>query len=144
MQVVVSEYQGPTGLRGLFNGTGVARFHTGNTYTGQFEHGRMNGQGKYTWVDGLEFTGGFVRNHITGSGVSRIALSRHRQLLPDKHLPQFILVSFCRHILGLVGPHTEEMWWTAGVLVKAPCGLLAVTLSTAVNGWTACGMGRES
>lgn len=74
VQVVVADYQGPTGARGLFNGTGVATFKSGNTYKGQFEHGRMNGQGNYTWMDGLQYIGGFVRNHITGSGVSANSL----------------------------------------------------------------------
>ena len=66
----MSEYKGTRGPRGLFHGKGVAKFASGNIYTGEFEHGHLHGQGKFTWEDGLEYTGGFLLNKITGRGVS--------------------------------------------------------------------------
>ncbi len=74
LQVTVSKYEGSRAADGLFEGAGHADFTSGNTYDGLFQRGQIHGQGKYIWTDGLVFTGNFINNKISGTGVSIQAL----------------------------------------------------------------------
>ena len=74
MQVTVSRYEGSRAADGLFEGPGYAEFTSGNTYDGLFHRGQIHGQGKYIWTDGLVFTGNFMNNSLSGTGVSVQAL----------------------------------------------------------------------
>ena len=74
LQVTVSKYEGSRAADGLFEGAGHADFTSGNTYDGLFQRGQIHGQGKYIWTDGLVFTGNFMNNKLSGTGVSIQAL----------------------------------------------------------------------
>ncbi len=76
LQVTVSKYEGSRAAAGLWEGAGRAEFTSGNTYEGLFQRGQIHGQGKYIWTDGLVFTGNFINNKISGTGVSIQALLR--------------------------------------------------------------------
>lgn len=52
----------------ISDGEGVAYYESGNSYSGQFEDGHLQGTGIYTWKDGVTYTGEFVKNKIVGSG----------------------------------------------------------------------------
>ena len=43
---------------GSYSGQGEALFRSGNTYTGEFHRGAMNGNGRYVWIsDGTAYEG---------------------------------------------------------------------------------------
>lgn len=70
--MTITKYEGARAADGLFEGTGQAQFMSGNKYSGDFERGQMHGHGEYVWTDGLVYTGSFVNNKITGTGVCRL------------------------------------------------------------------------
>lgn len=43
-------------------------YQNGSTYHGTFDAGRMHGQGRYEWPDGLVYEGEFVQGEIFGTG----------------------------------------------------------------------------
>ena len=38
-------------------------------FKGDFDHGVLHGEGTFTWLDGVRYTGNFVNNSIVGSGL---------------------------------------------------------------------------
>ena len=54
--------------KSLHTMTGVLDFKNGNSYSGELFYGIMNGEGKFTWKDGTEYTGTFKHNKIVGDG----------------------------------------------------------------------------
>ncbi|KAJ3371047.1 hypothetical protein HDU91_005637 [Kappamyces sp. JEL0680] len=65
----VKSYQGelsPDETR--YHGLGEIQYISGNTYSGQFEMGMLDGHGVYTWRDGVTFQGEFRNNKISGAG----------------------------------------------------------------------------
>lgn len=39
------------------SGMGYERFENGNTYIGEFLHGKAHGNGTYSWINGESFEG---------------------------------------------------------------------------------------
>lgn len=87
--IIVQDYNGQIDEQGCFAGESEATFFSGNTYSGSFANGQMEGHGVYTWAkDGTTFSGDFFRNRITGRGEyvwhDAIKLLIHPQELRDK------------------------------------------------------------
>ena len=69
VSVSVNAYTGGVSKSGYYEGEGEARFKVGHRYVGGFKHGKMNGKGRYEWVDGIVFEGYFHDNVAEGHGV---------------------------------------------------------------------------
>jgi len=50
------------------HGYGTYYYKNGDIYVGTFQHGFRDGTGKYTWSDGLEYEGEWLRNQMHGIG----------------------------------------------------------------------------
>lgn len=70
------------------DGTGRGVFKSGAVYEGAWSAGRMHGQGRISWPDGLTYEGDFHENSITGTGVSSAGAGQQlvQQLLPRQAL----------------------------------------------------------
>ena len=53
---------------GLFQGTGMYQWKSGETYTGQWVNGTREGYAVYTWPEGTVYTGAYADNERTGKG----------------------------------------------------------------------------
>jgi hypothetical protein len=67
--LIIKDFEGETDENDCFLGPGQVTYHTGNTYSGSFANGQMEGKGVYVWKDdGTVFSGDFSRNKIIGQG----------------------------------------------------------------------------
>ncbi|CAM9386842.1 unnamed protein product, partial [Hapterophycus canaliculatus] len=67
--IIVDHYEGGFDQHGCYSGYGEALFRSGNTFTGEFRRGVMDGRGRYTWIsDGTVYDGDMCKNEIVGKG----------------------------------------------------------------------------
>ncbi|CAM9798767.1 unnamed protein product, partial [Scytosiphon promiscuus] len=67
--IIVDRYEGDFDEHGCYSGHGEALFRSGNTYSGEFRRGVMDGRGRYTWKsDGTVYEGDMCKNEIVGNG----------------------------------------------------------------------------
>ena len=55
-------------INGLPNGQGKFIWDNGDNFTGNFEEGKMSGQGRYKWKNGNHYNGQWVENKMSGRG----------------------------------------------------------------------------
>eukprot|EP00903_Cladosiphon_okamuranus_P018781 g17278.t1 len=67
--IIVDHYEGGFDENGCYSGQGEAIFRSGNTYSGEFRRGVMDGRGRYTWLsDGTVYEGDLRKNELVGEG----------------------------------------------------------------------------
>jgi hypothetical protein len=52
----------------LKHGQGSDKFANGDSYVGEYRHGKPHGEGQYIWADGAIYTGSFKEGFKHGQG----------------------------------------------------------------------------